>query len=366
MIKKYQALILAFLIFFNCIIQNGCNKKNFPNGSLKIFFCGQYLSDANSDAIDVLKEFEKKYKIKITAYSTFESNEQLYAKLKYGKIDYDVILPSDYMILRLLKEKMLQKIDIYKLKNYSEINPAFKGSRCGYDPTDEFSVPYTWCRIGIIYNKPMIEKLTGQKAEEVVHGFDCLFNKKLKNEILMFPNSKDSFEIAQKTLNRSINSTDLNEIREAAALLKKQKPLVQGYGVDENTDKMINNEAAIAPAYSGDAITMMKENENLRFFCPKNSIMSVDAMCIPINAKNVDNAHKFIDFMCSAKIAAENCNFSSFSTTINSAFDLLDDETKNNTIAYPPEEEIKNCETQQFLTEQAEQEIANLWEQVKL
>ena len=364
--NKTLAFFLIFLIVFNCIVQTSCSKQDFSNGSLKIFFCGQYLADSNSGSVDVIKEFEKQHKIKISAYSTFDSNEQLFAKLKYSKIDYDIILPSDYMISKLIKENMLQKIDKNKLKTYSKINDYFKGSNCGFDPADEFSVPYSWGTIGLIYNVHLVEKLTGQKAESVVNGFNCLFNEKLKNEILMFSNSKDSFAVAQKALGNSINTTNASEIEAAAKLLKKQKKLVQLYGIDEIADKMINNEAAVAPASSDDGFCMMKENKNLKFFLPDKSILFVDAMCIPKNAKNTENALKFIDFMCLNKIAALNCNFSSLSTTIDSALDCINEEIKNSEVIYPAYSKIKNCETQNFSNYETEQKIAKLWEQIKI
>lgn len=357
-------LILSFIL--NCAIQTGCKNK-FPNGCVKIFFCAQYLSDSNSNLINVIDEFEKKCQIKVCTYSTFESNEQLYAKLKYSQFKYDVILPSDYMISRLIKENMLQKINKNLIPNYKQINYIYQGSSCGFDLTNEFSVPYTWGTVGIIYNKPRIEKITQQNANKVITGFDCLFNNKFNKEVLMFSNSKDAFAIALKTLNYSINTTNLNEIKQAQQLLKQQKKIVQGYFTDEITDKMINEEAALSCAFSGDAQNMINENKNLKFCLPQNgSIMYVDAMCIPKNAQNVENAHKFINFMCSSKIAAINSTFSSFSTTLKHAYKILDDKIRTNKIAYPSENELKKCETQKFLDTETENTIAQLWEQVKI
>ncbi len=360
---KHLASILIFCIIF-C---TGCNKKNSYIGSIKILVCGQYFSDSNSEFLDVMNEFEKQTNIKIDAYSTFESNEQLYAKLKHGKFVYDLILPSDYMIGRLIQENMIQPINTNIINNYNQINSVFKGSHCGYDLTDSFSIPYTFGIIGIIYNEPLIEQLTQQKASEIVSDFQCLFNENLKKQILMFNSSKDSFAIAHSALSQSINTTDPTEIEKAANLLKTQKPLVQGYVSDEIFDKMINNEAAIAPAYSGDIINMMAENRNLKCVFPKNKpIMFVDAMCIPNNAQNIEHAHKFISFMCDSKIAAENCKFSSFSTTIETAKPLLELTPEAEQIAYPTIEELQNCETLKFLGEETETKMLKLWELIKL
>ncbi len=353
----YAILVLFFLLVLGCLALTNHAHKKYENGQLKIFFCGQYLSD------EILKQFEEKFKIKVNC-STFESNEQLYAKLK-NKIKYDVIFPSDYMISKLIKENMIQPINKNLIENYSEIDHNFKGSHCGFDPTDEFSIPYTSGIIAIVYNKPMIEKITHQVAENVVQGFDCLFKSDLKKEILMFTSNKDCFAIANKTLGNSINTTNPQKILDAAKLLKYQKSLVQAY-VDETADKMINEEAAIAVSYSGDILNMMEENKNLKCCFPKEgSVAFVDAMCIPKKAENLENAHKFINFMCSAEVAAKNCKYSSFSTTIKSAFNLLDDKTKNNEIAYPSQSKIDQCETQKFLDYETEQKISDLWEQIK-
>lgn len=361
------SILLAVALIFNLTTTSGCSKNKFANGCVKIFFCGQYLSDSNSDLTDVISEFEKTCHIKVSAYSTFESNEQLYAKLKYGHFDYDVILSCDYMTYRLIEENMLQKINKNLIKNYEQIDPIYLKMARAFDLTNEFCIPYSWGTIVLVYNEMLVEKITHQNAKQIINGFDCLFDSRFKNEILMFPNSKDAFAIALKALNYSINSTNLNEIKKAQQLLKQQKKLVQGYFVDETIDKMINEEAAIACAFSGDALTMTNENSNLKVCLPKNgSIMYFDNMCIPKNSKNVENAHKFIDFMCNSKIAATNCKFSSFSTTLKHAYSSLDDHIKNNEVAYPPEHELKKCETQKFLDEQTENEIARMWEQVKI
>lgn len=364
--KKLTQVLKISLILFVCLIQPGCLGKEYPNGELKIFCWGEYLSDGTANSLNVIEAFEKETGVKVSVVSTFDSNEQMYAKLKYGSVEYDLIFPSEYMISRLIDENMIQKINIKSLKNYSGVMQSCKGSVLGYDPTDEYSVPYTWGTVGLVYNVPLIEELTGQKASEVVKGWSALWDTRLEKEIFMFINSRDSFAIAEKLLNFSLNTTNLDEISQAAALLKSQKPLVQAYIMDQIFDKMANNEGAITPAYAGDILTMMKENENLAYCFPEEgSNMFVDGMCIPKNAQNVENAHKFIDFLCREDIATENANFISYSTAISGAWENLCEEIKYSEIAYPPENIKQKCEIHKYLPKRINTHIEELWTQIK-
>lgn len=349
-------ITLAGLNFF------GFFKQEFENGELKIFCWGEYLADGTLNSLNIIDAFEKETKIKVSVFSTFDSNEQMYTKLKNGNVDYDVILPSEYMVSRLIKEDLIQKLDFSLLKNYNEIMDPFKGDVLGYDPTNEYSVPFSWGTIGIIYNKELVKNLTNENPEEIITGWDAFFNKKLNNEILMFINSRDSFAIANKLLNQSINTENFGEIEKSANLLKSQKELVQAYVMDEMYDKMENNEAAISPAYSGDIVKMMNNNKNLAYCFPKEgSNIFVDALCIPKNSKNIKNAHKFIDFLCRPDIALENTKFLAYSTPVRGAFNSLDDGLKFNKIAYPPKEILKKCEAHKALSKDVEQKIETLW-----
>lgn len=364
--KKLISVILFISIIVGCLGQTGCDNEKYPNGEIKIFCWGEYIADGTFGSLDVINEFEKETKIRVSVFSTFDSNEQMYAKLKSNSASYDIIMPSDYMISRLIAEDMIQKINISEITNYTQVMDKCKGSVCGYDPTDEYSVPYSWGTLGLVYNGPLIEQLTGQSANEIVKGWDALWNKKLAKEMFMFINSRDSFGIAEKYLGYSLNTTNVCELKNAYNALKEQKPLVQAYIMDEIFDKMENNEAAIAPAYSGDIITMMNENDKLSYCFPEQgSNIFVDGICIPKNAKNIQNAHKFIDFLCKPNIAAANAQYISYSTPNVGAWEKLDDSLKYNKIAYPPDEIINKCETYMYLPPSVNSYIESSWTEIR-
>lgn len=336
------------------------------NGELKIFNWGEYISDGTDGSLDLIKEFEQTTGIKVTAYDTFDSNEQMYAKLKSGTVDYDIIIPSDYMISRLIEEDMLEKINYENIPNYSQIIDSYKGSALGYDPTDEYSVPYTWGTVGIIYNEPMIEELTGKPADEVVTGWDAFWNEDLKDNMFMFINSRDSFGIGELYLGKSLNETDPTVLEQVADALKQQKPLVQAYVMDEMFDKMENGEAAISPAYAGDIITMMASNEDLNYCFPKEgSNIFVDAVCIPKGAQNQENAEKFINFLCDPEMAKENIEYICYSTPNEGALELLDADLRNNKIAYPPQDILDRCEAFLHLPSETNELMENLWVEIR-
>lgn len=336
------------------------------NGELKIFNWGEYISDGTDGSMDIISEFEKETGIKVSAYDTYDSNEQMYAKIKSGSVDYDIVIPSDYMISRMIQEDMLEKIDYENLTNYDQIIDDYKGSALGYDPTDEYSVPYTWGTVGIVYNKAMVEEATGQKAEAAVTGWDAFWNEDFSNNMFMFINSRDSFGIAQKLLGYSFNETEEGTLNAAAEKLKEQKPLVQAYVMDEMFDKMENSEAAISPAYAGDIVTMMGTNEDLAYCFPKEgSNIFTDAICIVKGSANKTNAEKFIDFLCKPEAAKENIEFINYSTPNSGAYSLLDDETKNNEIIYPGADVLAQCEAFLHLPEETNELMERLWTEIR-
>ncbi len=368
-ITKHSFFFLISVIFMVAVVLYVfliyINKKNidkFRNGEVKIFCWGQYISDGSDGSLNILNAFEEETKVKISAFNTFESSEQMYTKLKNNNSNYDVIFCCDYMIPKLIDEKLIQKIDTNLLSNYENIIPNFKGDAWGYDKTNSYSIPYSWGHVGIVYNKKLVEDLTNQKAEDVITGWDCLWDSRLKQNILMFVNSRDSFSIAQKLLKNSINTTRKTDILNAAKLLQKQKPLVQAYVMDEMFDKMENNEAAVCVAYSGDIINMMKNNSNLRYCFPKEgSNIFIDTVCIPANAKNKDNAMKFLDFLCRTDIAIANAKFLSYSSAIKPAYDLLKQNTEYNYISYPNDEILNRCEIDLSILKQSQNLIYFEW-----
>lgn len=325
--------------------------------SINVYNWGEYIADGSDiDMINVNKEFEALTGIKVN-YSTYATNEELYAKMKGGGADYDIIIPSDYMISRMIKEDMLQPVDYSNIPNTKYVMDTFKNPE--YDKNNEYSVPYTWGTVGIIYDK---EVITDENID-----WDILWDEKYAGNILMFDNPRDAFAIAQITLGYSLNTEDPNELKACAEKLKLQKPLVQAYVMDQVFDKMGAGEAVVAPYYAGDAVTLMQDYDHLGFVIPQSGTnMFVDAVCIPKISQNKEAAQMYINFLCEPEISLANCLAIGYSTPNQEAYNLLDDEIKNDGFSYPDEEFQKNkCTTFINLSDEANQLMQDLWTQMK-
>lgn len=314
------------------------------NGEVNVFNWGEYIDES------IFQDFQAQTGIKVN-YKTFDSNESMYATLSSGGAGYDIIIPSDYMISRMIEEDMLEKLDFANIPNFSDIDPTLKNPE--YDPTGEYSVPYMWGTVGIIYNTTKVTK--------PVEGWDILFDPDYKGQILMFDNSRDAIGIALKSLGYSYNTETESEITRAVDKLVQQRKdgLVQSYVMDQIFDKLEGGEAAIGPYYAGDFVTMHESNPDLAFCLPKEgSNRFVDAMCVPKGAANKANAEAFINFMCSTEAGLANCEEIGYSTPLLSVRDALPEEIKNDPVAYPSEEALANCETFKNLP----QNILNLYD----
>lgn len=326
--------------------------------SINVYNWGEYISDGSDGLLDVNSEFTALTGIQVN-YSTYATNEELYAKLKGGGSSYDIIIPSDYMIARMIKEDMLLKLDYSNIPNFANIMDKFKGQL--YDPADEYSVPYTWGTVGIIYDNTAIDI----PKEEI--DWDILWDEKYRDSILMFDNPRDSFAIAETLLGYSMNTEDSVELKTAAEKLKEQKSLVQSYVMDEIFDKMGAGEAVLAPYYAGDAVTLMSEYDHLSFAVPKSGTnLFIDAMCIPKSASQKEAAEMYINFMCEPDIAYATTSYIGYSTPNAAAFEMLDDEVKNDGISYLNDEYIKEHTTVfANLSDSANQEMQRLWTDMK-
>lgn len=326
--------------------------------TINVYNWGEYIPTGEDGTMDLNAEFTKLTGIKVN-YSTYATNEELYAKLRAGAASYDVVIPSDYMISRMINEDMLLPIDMENVPNYKNIMDKFKVSE--YDPESKYSIPYSWGTVGIVYN----EQLTDLTEDEI--DWDVLWNEEYTDSILMFDNPRDAFAIAQSSLGISLNTEDKRELRDAADKLKKQKKYVQAYVMDEIFDKMGAEEAAFAPYYAGDALTMMDDNENLGFVIPKNGTnLFVDAMCIPKGAKEKKAAEMYINFMCEPEVAYAVCEYLGYSTPNTGAYELLDDEIKNDGISYPDDEFLtEKCETFRNLSDDTNKYMQDLWTEIK-
>ena len=327
--------------------------------SINVYNWGEYISaGAEEGTLDVNAEFEKLTGIKVN-YTNFATNEDLYAKLKGGGASYDVIIPSDYMISKMIKEDLIQKINLDNIPNYKYIMDNFRNM--SYDPENEYSVPFTWGTVGIIYDETVIDL----DPEEI--DWDILWDETYMGQILMFDNPRDAFAISEIMLGYSINSENPDELIAAAEKLKQQKRVVQGYVMDEIFDKMGAGDALIAPYYAGDALTIMDENDALNFVVPKSGTnLFVDAMCIPTSSKQKEAAEMYINFMCEPDIAYSNIEYICYSTPHSAAFEMLDDEVKESPITYPDEDFIaENTTVFVNLSDETNRLMQDLWTEMK-
>ena len=326
--------------------------------TLNVYNWGQYIADGSDGSMEVIKEFEARYpNIKVN-YSTYDSNEIMYSKLANGGITVDVIIPSDYMIARLIQEDMLLPLDFDNIPNYQYIDENFRNT--AYDPDNKYSVPYTWGTVGILYNTKYVD-------EADITGWELLWNEKYAGKILTFGNSRDAFGIAQFMLGYDINTTDKAQLDHCAQLLKKQKPVLQQYVMDEIFAIMQNEEAWIAPYYAGDCLTMMGENENLAFYLPEDQgfNMFIDAMCIPNCAKEKEAAETFINFLCDPEIAGANMDWICYGTPLSAAKEFIDPEMVNDPVTYPNEESLVNGSSFAYLPEEITRYMESLFMEVR-
>ena len=327
--KKCLCILLILALLPVC---SGCGKAD-GRVTINVYNWGQYISEGDDGCIDVIALFEERYPNIRVNYATFDSNETMYTKMAGGGITVDVIIPSDYMVGRLIEENMLLELDYSNIPNADYVDARFRNT--DYDPENKYSVPYTWGTVGIIYNDKYVD------AADVT-GWELLWNEKYAGKILMFDNSRDAFGIAQNLLGYSLNTQDPQELLACAEKLAQQRPVVQQYIMDQVFDLMENEEAYIAPYYAGDYLTMAGENEHLQFYLPEDQGFNlfIDAMCIPTCAKNKKEAELFINFLCDPEIAGGNMDWICYGTPISAAKAYMDPEVVNDPRAYPPDETL--------------------------
>ena len=359
--KRLIALLLACLLLCGC--QPGPVDPTGPVGdgkiTLNVYNWGQYIADGSDGSLDIIAAFEEKYPNIHVNYSTYDSNEVMYTKLASGGITVDVIIPSDYMVARLIEEDMLLPLDFGNIPNYQYIDENFRNM--AYDPKNIYSVPYTWGTVGIIYNSKYVD-------EEDLTGWELLWNKKYDDKILMFDNSRDAFGIASYLLGFDVNTTDENELRQCAEKLAEQKPLVQQYVMDQIYDLLENEEAWIAPYYAGDYMTMAENNPDLGFFLPQEQGFNlfVDAMCIPKCAREKEAAELFINFLCDPEIAAANMEWVCYSVPLTAAKEYLDPEVVNDPVAYPDDELLSHGSSYSYLLPSVTRFVEGLFLEVRI
>ena len=310
------------------------NPAKMTGETISVYNWGDYIEPS---VIDV---FEAETGIRVI-YETFETNEDMYAKIAMGGSSYDVIIPSDYMIERMIQEELLQPINWDNVPNVRNINPRFMNE--SYDPEAAYSVPYTWGTMGILYNT--------ETVLEEPDSWEVLLDETYKMDMFMLNAPRDTMAIALVMAGHDLNSTDPKDLQDAKDLLIAQKPLVLAYVVDEVKDKMISGEASVALVWSGDATFCMSESDELGYVVPKEgSNIFYDSMCIPANARNVSGAEKFIDFMCRADVAAANYNYVGYAIPNTAAIEVWGAEEYNaSPVNNPPQEALDKCQVFKYL-----------------
>lgn len=354
--KRAAAIGAVLVLIFGMVFFVGQARQQ--TITLNVYNWGQNIADGSDETLDIIAAFEEAYPNIDVNYSTYDSNETLYTKLSNGGITVDVIIPSDYMIGRLIAEDMLLEIDFDNIPNYRYIDETFKNT--SYDPENKYSVPYTWGTVGIIYNTKYVD-------EADVTGWELLWNKKYAGKILMFDNSRDAFGIAQYLLGYDVNTTDIAELDACAEKLKEQKPLVQQYVMDQIYSSMENEEAYIGVYYAGDCMMMMDANPDLAFYLPENQGFNlfIDAMCIPACAQEKEAAETFINFLCDPEISGANMDYICYASPISEARNYMDEYLAESEVVYPSAEVQANGSSYSHLPGEISRYVENLFMQVR-
>ena len=339
-----KAILAVMLIVAALVAFTGCGQDQ---EEVFVFNWGLFIYEP------VLEMFEEETGIRVV-YSTFGSNEEMYERVVGGGAQFDVLFPSDYMIERMISEELLAPINWDNVPNSRYIDDKFWG--WAHDPTNTYSVPYMWCTFGILYNTDMVDV--------PVDSWRILWDPQFRDNIFMYDISRVSIGIAQQLLGYSMNSTNLNELNAARDLLIEQAPLVRAFLGDQVIDAMINEEAALATVFSGDALWVMYYNDNHNFVIPEDGAQYfVDSMVIPANARNQANAEAFINFMSRPDIAYLNTRHVRYSTTNAAAFEMLPEDWRNNPIYWPSDDILARGETPVDLGE-FRAEFERAWTQI--
>ncbi|MBA9028786.1 ABC transporter substrate-binding protein [Peribacillus huizhouensis] len=323
LVRTFLTIILVSIVLLS--ITNRLNQSQGFSGSntLTVYNWGDYIDT------DLINRFEKETGIKVI-YETFDSNEAMMTKIEQGGTTYDVAVPSEYMIDKMIKENLLIPLDHSKLPNLKNIDERFLN--LPFDPDNLYSIPYFWGTVGIVYNPEMLGGME-------ITSWNDLWDRKLRNEILLIDGAREVIGMGLNSLHYSLNDTNPKHLQEAKAKLDTLTPNIKAIVGDENKLLLANREAAIGITWSGDASEIMSENEDLDYVVPsEGSNLWFDNMVIPKTAKNIDGAHAFINFMLDAKVAAQNTEYVSYSTPNKAALEFMPEEMVNDERFYPAPE----------------------------
>lgn len=348
--------VAALLVLTACAGQNDKEESQAGSGSssdatLKIYNAGEYID------MNLIGKFEEEYNCKII-YDTFESNEVMYTKISSGE-SYDILIPSDYMIERLIKEDFLMPVDWSLITNEDSLMPEVMD--LAFDPGNTYSVPYFWGTVGILYDTTVVDEA------DLADGWNLLMNEKYAGDLYMYDSERDSFMVALKVLGYSMNTDNKDEIQEAFDWLVNQKSVMSPiYAGDDVIDNMISGNKSIAVVYSGDAAYIMTENENLDYFTPEEGTnVWYDAMVVTNDCKNIDLAHKFMDFMLREDVALANTEAVGYTSPVTSAFEEMKNTTYAGISAYVPDTSNPNNEIFRYQEQEIKELFAELWTKVK-
>ena len=362
-IKKTAAAVTVFAMAGSMALSCGCSSKK----HLIIYNWGESIAE------DTISKFEVAYPQYEVVYRTFETNETMYPNLSNG---YDVIIPSDYMVCRLIDEDWIQPVDWSKLPNVeANMDPMFKTMKYtdNQEISDEvldYAIPYLYCTVGLVYDANKISIPDDTTDPSVIWG--VLFDEANADKVGMYDSMRESIGAALNYLGYSINTMDEGQLDEALQLLIDQKAnLRPAYGVDNLKDKMASGELAASIAWSGDHIVMLDRiaelgntDIDLKYVLPKGSNWSVDMMCVPTNCKNYEGAMDFINFMYDPEIALENCEYVGYSTPNVAAKAMLDPDVSGNPYYYPTEDIFSTLEVY-YTSDALEERYTELWNTVK-
>ncbi len=344
--KKLLVLLISTLMISTLCI--GCSKKT--SEEINFFNYGENIDE------ETIKEFEERYGIKVNI-ETFDDMENMYQKVKSGGVKYDVILVSDALMPRMIKQNLVQELNKDNIPNISQMDEEYLNLEI--DPGNKYSVPYMFGTVGLIYNKDVVK--------EAVDSWDILWDEKYKDKIFMFDTYRDTIGVALKKLGYSLNSTDINQIEEAKQLLIEQRKTVDPiYGVDNGTTMIPAGESDINMIWSGEGLNLQEENPNLVYVVPKEGAnFWIDSLCIPSNAKNVEGAEKFINFVSDKKSALRIADEIGYTTPNKEARLEQPESVRNNPNAYMPKEIMDRCEIYVDFPKDIKKIYDNAWLDIK-
>lgn len=341
-------IVAAIVVAAICVVKfSGISNKPV----LRVYNAGEYVDTA------LITRFEEENNCEIV-YETFDSNESMYTKLQSGA-EYDIIIPSDYMIERLIEEEYLQEINWDLITNKDVIVPKLLNNN--FDPECKYAVPYYWGTVGILYDKTKVDEV------DLSAGWELLKNTKYKGEIYMYDSERDAFMVALKAQGYSMNTHNKDELNEAYQWLIEQRETMEPvYVGDDVMDNMISGNKLMAVVYSGDGAYIISENKNMEFFVPEQgSNVWTDGMVLTKNCKNIELAHKYIDFFLQEDVAIQNTEYIGYDSAVQTVYEYYRDEEYAGNSGCAPDTSNEKNEEFRNQDKDIKSFCSNLWTKVK-